>query len=104
MEYKSTIKSRQYFFLETKKVSNLVLQGLNPAEIKAKAVEENIFLVNLEVRKKEIAATVLKRLRKHIRRWQDSSGCFANKSGKRDFRFGEAPSGSCKRAVERETE
>jgi hypothetical protein len=63
MEYKSTIKSMQYFFLETKKASNLVLQGLGPAEIKVKAVGENIFLVNSEARKKEIASTVLKRLK-----------------------------------------
>lgn len=63
MEYKSTIKSRQYFFLETQKASKLVLQGLSEKEIKQKAIIENIFQVSSETRKKEIAAIVLKRLR-----------------------------------------
>lgn len=63
MEYKSTIKSMPFFFLETKKASNLVLQRFNDKEIKEKALKENIFLVNSEARKKEIASIVLKRIK-----------------------------------------
>jgi len=63
MGYKSTIKSRPYFFLETKKASKLLLQGLTDTEIKQKSVDENLFRVSSEARKKEIASIVLKRLR-----------------------------------------
>jgi hypothetical protein len=63
MEYRSTIKSMPFFFLETKKASNLILQGLSETEIKEKAIQENIFQVNSEARKKEIASTILKRLK-----------------------------------------
>lgn len=63
MEYRSTIKSMPFFFLETKKAANLILQGLKDKEIREKAVKENIFLVNTETRKKEIASIVLKRIK-----------------------------------------
>lgn len=63
LEYKSTIKSVPFLFLETKKASNLVLQGLKDSEIKKKAVEDNIFQVKTEARKKEIASATLKRIK-----------------------------------------
>ncbi|HHW38996.1 MAG TPA: DUF1819 family protein [Bacillales bacterium] len=62
-EYKSTIKSRPFFFLETKKVADLMYQGLKAFEIKDKAIHENIFQVKTEARKKEIASTTLSRLK-----------------------------------------
>ncbi|EMA6342979.1 DUF1819 family protein [Bacillus cytotoxicus] len=62
-EYKSTIKSRPFLFLETKKVSSLLLQGLKEFEVKEKAVVENIFQVNTESRKKELASIILARLK-----------------------------------------
>ncbi|HDX9577013.1 TPA: DUF1819 family protein [Bacillus pseudomycoides] len=62
-EYKSTIKSRPFLFLETKKVSILLYQGLKEFEVKEKAIVENIFQVNTESRKKEIASIILARLK-----------------------------------------
>lgn len=61
-EYKSTIKSRPFFYLETKKVADLIYQGFNTYEIKNKAIEENIFQVKTETRKKEIASIIVSRL------------------------------------------
>jgi hypothetical protein len=63
MEYKSTIKKLPFLFLETKKAANLTLQGLKDAEIKIKAVNDNIFQVKTEARKKEITSIVLKRIK-----------------------------------------
>ena len=61
-EYKSTIKSKPFFYKESKKAASLIIQGLNNVEIKNKSINENIFQVNTESRKKEIASIVLKRL------------------------------------------
>lgn len=63
MEYKSTIKTLPFLFLEMKKAANLVLQGLKEVEIRKKAVDDNIFQVNTEARRKEIASIVLKRIK-----------------------------------------
>lgn len=63
MEYKTTIKLLPFLFLETRKVANLVLQGLTDDEIKKKAVDENIFQVNTETRRKEIVRIVLRRVK-----------------------------------------
>lgn len=62
LEYKSTIKSRPFLFKETKKVAALKIQGLNDIDIKNKAKIENIFQVNTETRRSEIASIVLQRL------------------------------------------
>lgn len=62
-KYTSIIKSRPFLYLEFKKVCQLKLQGFNDQEIMNKAVEENIFTVNSEARKREIASTVINRLR-----------------------------------------
>ena len=61
-KYSSTIKTRGFLFHEAKKASTLYLQGFTFAEIMQKAVEENIFLLNTENRRKEIAATVMERI------------------------------------------
>lgn len=63
LEYKSTIKSMPFLYLETKKAAGLILQGFKEFEIKDKAINENIFQVNTEARKKEIASIVLRRLK-----------------------------------------
>jgi hypothetical protein len=63
LEYRSTIKSKPYLFFETKKVASLILQGFNMYEIKEMALKENIFQVNTENRKREIAATVINRIK-----------------------------------------
>jgi len=69
--YKSTIKARAFLYLELKKASDLYLQGFSTEEIKKKALEENIFLLDTENRIKEIASTVIERmgaLDKHLLR------------------------------------
>lgn len=64
-EYKSTIKSRPLFYLDTKRVADLMCKGYKTFEIKEKAIRENIFQVKTEARKKEIASTIIARL-KHL--------------------------------------
>jgi hypothetical protein len=63
LQYRSTIKSKPFLYNETKKVASLVMQGFKDIEIKNKAVDENIFMVNTETRRKEIASTALNRLK-----------------------------------------
>jgi hypothetical protein len=63
LEYKSTIKSRPFFFKETKKTAELINQGFRCFEIKDKARNDNIFQVNTEARRSEIASIVLQRLK-----------------------------------------
>jgi len=61
-QYRSTIKSRPFFFIETKKLSALILEGLNDYEIREEVVENNIFQTKNISRRKEIASTILRRL------------------------------------------
>ncbi|MDD2402416.1 MAG: DUF1819 family protein [Clostridia bacterium] len=63
LKYTSILKSRPYLYLELKKAVHLVLQGLDRENIKNKAINENIFAVNTEARKREIAATIIKRIK-----------------------------------------
>ena len=63
LEYKSTIKSRPFFFRETKKAAELINKGFKEFEIKEKAKKDNIFQVNTETRRSEIASIVLQRLK-----------------------------------------
>lgn len=63
LEYRSTIKSMPYLYIETKKAATLVLQGFNDFEIKEMSVKDNIFQMKSEARKKEIASRVLNRLK-----------------------------------------
>lgn len=62
-DYKSTLKTRSYLYLEFKKAVSLYLQGISLEEIKQKALKENIFLVNSDNRKREIASTVAARIK-----------------------------------------
>lgn len=63
MEYKSTIKSRPYLYKETKKAATLIKQGTVIGDIKNKSVEENIFQLESETRKREVASIVTTRLK-----------------------------------------
>ena len=63
LEYKSTIKSRPFLFKETKKAAYLINKGFKDFEIKDKAKNDNIFQVNTETRRSEIASIVLQRLK-----------------------------------------
>jgi hypothetical protein len=62
LQYTSILKSRPYLYLELKKAIGLIIQGFSIDGIKYKAIEENIFSVNTEARKKEIASTVTNRI------------------------------------------
>lgn len=63
MEYKSTIKSRPYLYKETKKTVTLVNKGISLEEIKNKSLEDNIFQLESETRKREVASTIINRLK-----------------------------------------
>jgi len=63
MDYKSTIKSRPYLYKETKKAASLINQGLSVVEIKNKSLEDNIFQLESEARKKEVASIITARLK-----------------------------------------
>jgi hypothetical protein len=63
LEYKSTIKSRPFLFKETKKAAELINKGFKEFEIKNKAKNDNIFQVNTETRRSEIASIVMRRLK-----------------------------------------
>lgn len=63
MEYKSTIKSRPYLYKETKKASSLVNEGLDVNDIKEKSLQDNIFQLESEARKKEVASIITARLK-----------------------------------------
>ena len=63
LEYRSTIKSMSFLYTETKKVASLVLQGFKEFEIIDISIKDNIFQMKSESRKKEVASTILKRLK-----------------------------------------
>ncbi len=61
--YTSVLKSSSYLYLELKKACNLKIQSLDENEIRNKAIEENIFALSTETRKKGIASAVVNRLK-----------------------------------------
>ncbi|MDU1180604.1 MAG: DUF1819 family protein [Clostridium sp.] len=63
MEYKSTIKSRPYLYKETKKAAMLINTGVELDEIKSKSLEENIFQLESEARRREVASIIVTRLK-----------------------------------------
>lgn len=63
MEYKSTIKSRPYLYKETKKAISLINKGLDVDGIKGKSLEDNIFQLESEARKKEVASIITSRIK-----------------------------------------
>lgn len=60
--YTSTLKSMPYFYTEFKMVSKLNLKGLTGKEIRKMAVEENLFMVKTDTRRREIASRTLERI------------------------------------------
>lgn len=62
LPYRSTIKARSLFYIETKKLTNLILNNLNDKELTDFIINKNIFQVNSETRRKEIARTIELRL------------------------------------------
>lgn len=63
MEYKSTIKSRPYLYKESKKAAMLINKGLQAVKLKEKSLEHNIFQLETETRKIEIASIITSRLK-----------------------------------------
>ncbi len=63
LEYKSTIKSRPYLYKETKKAVTLINTGLDMMGIKKESLENNIFQLESEARKKEVASIIVARLK-----------------------------------------
>lgn len=63
LQYTSILKSRPYLYLELKKAIDLIIRGSSIDYIKTKAIEENIFAVNTDARKREIASTVVNRIK-----------------------------------------
>lgn len=61
--YRSTIKVSPFLYRETHKLAELYMQGFSEAAIKVQVMNQNIFQVKTEKRKKEITATVLQRLK-----------------------------------------
>ncbi|MBT2214693.1 DUF1819 family protein [Virgibacillus dakarensis] len=61
--YRSTIKSKPFLYSETRKLTELLTQGFSEADIRDQVINQNIFQVKTETRKKEIASTILKRLK-----------------------------------------
>ncbi len=62
LKYSSGLKSTAFWFIESRKVAELMLEGYSKQEILDLALEENIFQVENVSRKKEIANGVYRRL------------------------------------------
>ena len=60
--YRSTIKSRPFLYLETKKLAQLKLKDVTEYEMKKVVVDNNILQTQNIARRKEIATVILKRL------------------------------------------
>jgi len=61
-KYTTILKLTGLLSLEIRKASELKLKGFSSGQIKVKVLTENIFQVNTESRKREIASTILRRI------------------------------------------
>jgi hypothetical protein len=62
MKYSSGLMSHSFWFLETKKTAKLIIEGLTKEEILQKSLEDNIYQVDSQRRKKRITNALYKRL------------------------------------------
>ncbi|MCL2156389.1 MAG: DUF1819 family protein [Methanobrevibacter sp.] len=62
MKYSSGLMALSFWYIETKKTAKYLIQGLSRKEIIELAIEENIYQVETENRKKRIANTCVTRL------------------------------------------
>lgn len=62
-KYRSTIKTRPFFYIESKKMAELLMQRVEETELKQIVIRENLFQMNTERRRKEVASTILPRLK-----------------------------------------
>ena len=63
MKYSASIISSSFWFLESKKVAELILEGYSKDEILNTALEDNIFQVETERRIRDITNTTYRRLK-----------------------------------------
>lgn len=63
MNYSASIISTSFWFLESKKVAELILEGYSKEEILNAALEDNIFQVETERRVRDITNTTYRRLK-----------------------------------------
>lgn len=63
MKYSASIISTSFWFLESKKVAELILEGYSKEEILNTALEDNIFQVETERRVRDITNTTYRRLK-----------------------------------------
>lgn len=61
--YSSTIKSKPLLYIETKKLAQLIIKGFNEVQIKEQILEQNLFQVKTESRKRELSSGILIRLK-----------------------------------------
>ena len=61
-KYSSTLKSVSFLYPEIKKASMLACNGHSLEKMKEKAIKENVFMMNSESRKRQIASIVTKRM------------------------------------------
>lgn len=62
LPYKSTIKSRPFLYKETKVMAKLIYEGFKDFEIKERIIKENLFQNDTEMRIREIASVITKRI------------------------------------------
>lgn len=62
LTYRSTIKTRPYFYNETKKMAQLILQDLSEAELQEQVMVENVLQFQTDRRRREVATTILNRI------------------------------------------
>ncbi|WP_425059053.1 hypothetical protein SCACP_37060 [Sporomusa carbonis] len=62
LDYSCTVKTLPFLYIETVKAGRLLAAGHTAEDIKAKAINKNLFQLKTEARKKEVAVMVLKRL------------------------------------------
>lgn len=62
MKYSASLVSTSFWFIESKKIAELILEGYSKNEILEMAMEENIFQVETERRIRDITNTVHRRL------------------------------------------
>ena len=62
MKYSAGLASTSFWFIESKKIAELILEGYSKNEILEMALKENIFQVERETRIKQIVNGVYRRL------------------------------------------
>lgn len=75
MKYSAGLASTSFWFMESKKIAELILEGYSKKEIMEMALKENIFQVERETRIKQIVNGVYRRLNSFS---EDILECFIN--------------------------